>query len=311
MNRVLTWRLLLLTSCVAGSSHAQITARIEQARLRSSAVGLRPEAPGETMAAAAERAVPTPGDLDLGVQLLLKPKVGLRPLRVFATAHGFHTDNVGLSKNGRQSDTYLFSEIGARYEGKLSETISIEATVRQGLFRYDEFRGFNFESLNAGAGLGYKLQALGDITLFGRYNYERLTNDDLANEFFVNHTLSVGGQKSWVWKGDSLLYLGYASIFGFAEPVTAERDEHGLFGGAQLRLTERLEGDLYYRLALFDFRGGQRALNQTIVASLTYRFTQWCELNASLSFVVNRSDRSQFDYEALTTGGGIGLKLQF
>lgn len=313
MKCMLIWRALLLTSCLAAfPSHAQTPARIEQARQQASTVGVRPEAPTETtVSALAERAVETPGDLDLGLQLLLKPKERIRPLRLFASVAEFYANNVGLTKRDPQSDTYLFSEIGARYEGKLSDVINFEATARQGLFRYQEFRGLDFESLNAGAGLGCTVRKLWDITLFSRYNYERLTNADLGNELFVNHTLSIGAQKSWVCKGSNLLYVGYASIFGFSDPVVAERDEHSVFGGAQLRLTQRIEGDLYYRLALFDFRGGQRALNQTIVASLTYRINAWCELNASLSHALNRSNRSRFDYDALTTGGGISLRLQF
>lgn len=309
--RLAFWALLLAVSLVALPSRAQTPARIEQARLRASTVDLLPETPAETIAAFAERAVETPGDLDLGLQLIIKPKERVRPLRLFGSVNGYYTNNVALSKNNPQSDMYLFSEIGARYERKLSDAISLEATVRQGLFRYDEFRGLDFESLNAGAGVGYTLRKLWDVTLFTRYNYQRLTNDDFANAFFVNQTLSVGAQKSWVVKGSILLYTGYASIFGFSEPVAAERDEHSLFGGGHLLLTPHLEGDFYYRLALFDFRGGQRDLNQTIVTSLTYRFNEWCELNASLSFVLNRSNRSRFDYNALTSGCGVGLRLQF
>jgi hypothetical protein len=149
------------------------------------------------------------------------------------------------------------------------------------------------------------------VTVFTRYNCERLTNEDFGNEFFLNQTLSFGAQKSWIYQQKHWFYAGYASIFGFSDPVAAQRDEHSLFGGAHVRLTERLDGDLYGRFALFDFQSGQRDTNLMIVPSLTYHINPHCELNAAFSFVVNRSNTSQFDYDALTIGGGINFKLRF
>lgn len=251
--------------------------------------------------------------MDLGVQLILKPKERLRYWRLFGETSGFHTNNVGLAKHDTHDDAYLFSEIGVRYERKLFGALSAEATVRQGLFRYDEFRQQDFENLNAGAGLGYELKKLWGSTLFTRYNFERLTNDELGNELFRNHTISVGLQKSFTWKGSNSIYVGYVSIFGFAEPSASERDEHALFAGAQMKLTQRLAADLYYRLALFDYHhlDGRHDLNQTLVGSLTYYFTQWLSLNASVSYAMDRSNQSRFDYNAITTGGGLALKFQF
>ncbi|MEO7098978.1 MAG: hypothetical protein ABI162_06420 [Luteolibacter sp.] len=297
------------------SAHAQSPGLIEQARQRSAMFDFGPEAQPPTEAEAAENieggALETPGDFDLGIQLIMKPKERAHPLRFFATVDEFYTDNVGLVKEDHESDSYLFSEIGVRYENKLTDAINLEATVRQAIFRYDKFGGLDFESMNAGVGLAYKVPELADITVFSRYNYERLTNDDFGNGFFMNQTLSFGAQKSWVYRQTSSFYAGYSSMFGFSKPVISERDEHSLFGGGHWNLAPQLEGDVYYRIALFDFQSGQRDLNQSITPSLTYHLSPRCELNASFSFVLNRSNRSRFDYDAITTGGGVSLKLQF
>jgi hypothetical protein len=295
---------------------AQTPGQIEQARQRSAIQDFQQQVPLETGDPSdelqdSEEALETPGDLDLGIQLIMKPKDRERPLRLFATLTEFYTNNVGLAENHPESDTYLFAEIGGRYETKLSEKVGFEATVRQAIFRYGKFSGSDFESLNAGFGIGYKVPELADVTVFSRYNCERLTNEDFGNEFFLNQTLSFGAQKSWVYKETNLFYIGYASIFGFSDPKAAERDEHGLFGGAHVRLTERFHADLYCRCAYFDFQSGQNDLNVMIVPSLTYQITPQCELNASFSFVTNHSNHSRFDYNAVTTGGGINLKFQF
>lgn len=303
----------LLAFVLALPCHAQSAALIDQARTRSAL--LRPELQDdedddETIDSDGS-VVNTPGDLDLGVQQIMTPKERDHLLRLFATAQAYYTDNVRLTNNNPESDAYLFTEVGARYEGKLTDDLNIEATVRQAFFRYDDFTRFNFESLNAGAGIAYKLPQHPDLMLFSRYNCERLTTDDLDDQFFLNQTVSVGLQKSWVTQGSSLYYFGYASSFGFADQSAAERDEHGLYGGAHWQLTECLEADLYCRVAYFDYDTSQHDMNYMIVPSLTYRFSPWCELNASLNYVLSRSNRNRFDYDAFTGGGGLGLKVQF
>ena len=318
---------IVFATCLAAvSAHAQSPDLIEQSRLRSSLSDFRPEAPvgisdalsggtdeslGESADEQEEGALETPGDFDLGVQLIMKPKERNRPLRLFATIDDFFTSNVALAKHDPQSDNYLFAEIGARYETKLSEALGFEATVRQAIFRYNKYRSFDFESLNVGAGVGYKVPELADVTLFARYNCERLTRDDFGDEFFLNQTLSVGAQKSWIYKETHAFFVGYSSLFGFSDPAASERDEHSLFGGAHLPLIGKLDGDLYCRLAYFDFHNGQHDMNQLIAPSLTYHLSPSCDLGVSFSFVLNRSNRSRFDYENLTTGGGLTLTGRF
>jgi hypothetical protein len=309
--------LLALAGGLAMPCQGQSAALIDQARLRSALLNVQTDELGEDANGDGVpddiegEAVATPGDSDLGVQLIMKERERAHLLRLFATAQAYYTDNVRLTNFNPQSDAYFFSEVGARYEGKLTSDLSLEATVRQAFFRYDDFSNLDFDSLNAGAGLSYKLPDHPDLMFFSRYNLERLTTDNLDDQFFLNHTLSLGLQKSWAAQGSGLYYLGYASSFGFAHPSPAERDEHGIYGGAHWQLTECLTADLYSKLAYFDYDSGQHDWNYMIVPSLTYRFNEWCEVNASLSFVLNRSNRDLFDYDAFSGGGGLGLKVQF
>jgi hypothetical protein len=256
-------------------------------------------------------AIETPGDMDLGLQLIMKPRTRHRPFRVFGTLDTFYTDNVGLSNSNRQADTYLFTEVGGRYEERINEALGVEVTVRQAIFRYDDLTGFDFESMNAGAGLGYTLSRLADITLFTRYNCERLTNNDFGDEMLLNHTLTFGAQKNWIYQETNSFYAGSAAIFGFGHPSDAERDEYCLFGGAHWQLTPCVDADLYGRLSFFDFDSGQHDFNSMIVPTLTWHIHEQCDLTFSLSLVYNDSNRSRFDYHAVTTGGGINLILRF
>ena len=288
-------------------------ARVEQARFRANDVRLRPieEADRRQSEASRELIPTTPGNTDIGLQLILKRNEALRPFRLFADAAGYYTNTVGLASHAKQGDAYVLASFGASYERKLTPALSLEITVRESLFRYDAFNQLNFESLNAGAGLSYEIQKLWGIALFGRYNFERLTNHDLSEEFFHNHTLTAGLQKTFAFGSGHFLYAGYSSVFGFADPVPAERDEHGLFAGLHVDLGHKFTGDLYYRAALFDYAGNRNDFNQTVNASLAWNLTKWASVNASASFTVDRSNHSSFNYDVLNTGGGISLRIRF
>ena len=307
-------KVLLLAFLLPGTCGFAQTpdARVEQARMRTSPITLHPGTPDQYGEAPRNLALETPGDPDLGRQIILQPRGHATPFSFFASAADYYTDNATLSKSNRQGDGYFFSEVGARYERTLAESLSIEATVRQGFFRYHGLSSQDFNSLNAGTGLYYDWKELGGITVFARYNFERLSDESLGRELLHNHTLSVGAQKTFACQGGNLIYVGYASIFGFAEQPAAERNEHSLYAGAQVHLTPALDADLYARLAFFDYRQGtRRDLNGTVVTALTYHFSRQFAVNASFSFVFDRSNRSRFDYNAATTGGGLSFRYEF
>jgi hypothetical protein len=52
-------------------------------------------------------------------------------------------------------------------------------------------------------------------------------------------------------------------------------------------------------------------MNGTAVASLTYHLNRRLSVNASFSFVFDRSNQSRFDYDAATSGGGITFRYLF
>ena len=306
--------IVFLAICVLGSrAWGQATdARVEQARMRVSPVGLNLGTQDETAAAQRDRVVATPGDSDLGKQIVLPLTESAHPWRLFASAADYYTDNATFTRTNRQADGYFFSEVGARYEGKLTESLGFETTIRQGFFRYHDLTAQDFNSLNAGSGLYYRLKELWNITVFGRYNFEWLTDSGAGRDLLTNHTLSVGAQKTFTFDGGNFIYVGYTSIFGFAEQSALQRNEHVLYGGAQAHLTRDLDADFYARLALFDYRqGNRRDVNGTVVAALTYHLNKRLSVNASYSFVFDRANQSRFDYDAGTVGGGLAFRYDF
>jgi len=256
--------------------------------------------------------VSTSGDLDLGVQVIMKRKEKEQDFRFFADAAEFYTDNVALAKNHQQGDSYFFGDVGFTYQHNLTDALAIEATVRQGFFRYDTFKSLNLDDFNGGTGLTYDWKKLWDLTFFTRYNYERFSNDDIGNSFFQNDTLTFGAQKTWMSSQRDYLYAGYSSIVGWSSPKASQRDEHGLYFGTHYNFSHEFSADFYYRIALFDYAvGGRTDLNQTMVASFAYIINDYAKITASASFAVDNSNQSVFDYNLFTGGGGVALQIKF
>ena len=255
--------------------------------------------------------VSTSGDLDLGIQMIMKRQEAEPNYRFFADIAGFYTSNVALTPVNALGDSYLFADLGFTYQRRLTDELSWEATISQGFFSYSQLTQFNFQDFNIGSGLTYQLKKLWDISVFGRYNFERFTQGDIGTDFFRNNTITVGAQKSFTFTGNHYVYFGYSSIFGWADPYYAERDEHGLFAGAHYNITQQFYGELYYRIAAFDYAVGRTDLNQMVVATVAYVFNQNVKLSASYSFVSDRSNHSVYSYDAGTTGGGLALQVRF
>jgi hypothetical protein len=305
--------LFLACSLLGPQSWAQDPAvQAEQTRLRVRSVGSNLESLSQSADDKSNRAQATPGDSDLGSQFIIPLGDPILPWRVFASASEYYTSNATLARNNKQADGYFFGEVGLRHEVKLSEDLTFEALFREGIFRYHSLTAQNFNSLNAGAGVFYNLTNLWDITLFGRYNFEWDTNSRSSRDLLTEHTLTIGAQKTFALQGNNFLYVGYSSIFGWAQQFAAQRNEHSLFLGGQAHLTKSLDADLYTRIALYDYRqGGRKDFNTTATAALTYHFNKQFSANASFTYVVNRSNRSVSNYDAATTGGGINFKYQF
>ena len=186
----------------------------------------------------------TPGDSDLGAQFIIPQGEPIRPWQLFGSAAEFFTTNATLSRANKQGDGYFFGDFGARYESKLWDSVGFEAVVRESLFRYHSLTALNFNSLNASAAVFHNLDSLWDITLFGRYNFEWDTDSRAGRDLYTAHTLTIGAQKNFAWQGGNFIYVGYSSIFAWAQQFAAQRNEHSLYLGAQTHLTRSLDADL-------------------------------------------------------------------
>lgn len=263
----------------------------------------------------------SPGDPDLGEQVILKRQQRATPWTFTAETSLNVTSNIGLTDRDTQSDTFFLGQIALSYQRKLRENLLIEATVSQGFFRYNEFTAFDFDSLNAGLGFTYYVKGL---ALSARYNYNRLTDGAQHIEFFRQHSVTLGIQKTISLNSAVFTYFGGTARINWNEPLNTQRDEFALYLGGRAALTRSFTVDAFYRVALFNYNfpfqtgpvgSGQTKdrldVNQTLSLSLRYQPKPWISASVSASFGLNSSNTSPFDYKVANGGLTLGLLFRF
>lgn len=304
---------VMLLAVASVSRGQRVEAQIDQARqfrMPAASGDLRATVGGTDFPAASEL---LEQDDSFGAQQFLKRQEKPRLFNVFGEVAGYHTNNVALTRRATEPDRFLVASFGINYRQPLTRELAVDATIRGALFRYDEFNVLDFNSIDAGAGLTWAPEHLAGVALFGRYNFTDLIGDETGDEFFQNHTIALGAQKTFILSRAHAFFLGASAQFGFADPSVSQRDEYSAYVGYHLQATRHLEADLFYRYGYFVYReeGERRDHNQTLSLSLRYNLTRWMSISASSFLGWNRSNAEVFDYHVWNVGGLFGVSLRF
>jgi hypothetical protein len=258
-------------------------------------------------------AAPSPGDPDLGEQLLLTRNERYRSLSLFGSVDEFFTTNAFLTRNNVRSDWFTAMQAGALWLPHISGNLYGQATVRQQLFRYARFSELSFNSTELGAGLIYVFRQLGDLSLSGGYVYNLLTNASSTQEIFHEQVLRFSLQKPFVLSRAHYLYTGLtADVVLAGQPEYALRHRFYGFAGYQVALTRMLSANVFYQIGYLPFLENQRSdWNQIISGSLVLSPTNWFSVSTSLNAAFNASNDSFFEYNVLNVGVGVNALFRF
>jgi hypothetical protein len=138
--------------------------------------------------------VAAPSDADLGEQQILKRVEEYQPFTISAGAPFYWTSNVALTRSGEQSDFVVAPAAAAFYEPRITSTLYGLIDVREQLFYYDRFDGFDFGSFDFEVGLRYFVPQWHNLLLRVEYDYNRLTEKNSFAAFFQNHAFIVNAE---------------------------------------------------------------------------------------------------------------------
>lgn len=289
-----------------GTSHGQDT-RADTASRTAAALERTQAATGAVDSRLAQ------AEADLGIQ----EGIPAPPRRLGAYLVGNaglnYTSNPSLSKNGGRGDLYFAGGGGAGLRPNLSGGFYLDGHVSDQVFQYAQFSSLNFNYFNAGGGLDYVFENLGQLTASVRYEYQRYLDGNTLDEFYVNNALTTALFKQFRINDAMTIQTGWLGSFSLtATPSSARRHENDFWLGWRWRLLTPLELQTFYILSLFYYPQGSRLdVTNNVGVALTLSLTRWASLTASTGFGANNSTDSFFDYTVVNVGGTLTLDVRF
>ncbi len=251
-------------------------------------------------------------DADLGEQWVLKNSARPRLFSFFTDLSGFYTSNVALSHGREFGDSFLVATVGGSYSRPLAGPLTLNLNLSETFFRYNRFSEFDFDSFNAAVGLSMPWPRLWDSNLSLQYSFNTLTQDFTFDQIFSGHTLALAATKAVRLSTADNLSFGVAGAFNLAEPSSLQRADASSFVGYDLALSRSVTVFANYRVSLFVYpESGRRDFNQALSGGLRFQLHRWFSLSATVSGVLNDSNRTSFDYHAGNFGGGLNATLRF
>lgn len=250
-------------------------------------------------------------DDSFGTQVILKKRERPETLLLTGDVSVFYTDNAALAPVNKIDDVFAVTNAGASWTPRINPRLEAQLNAHTSIFRYNSTSALDFENLGLGAALFWSPEHFADIAFFARYDFIELL-DRHSDEILRDHEFTVGGQKI-VAVGKSQSFSLGASVMGdIAEPSSAQRQQGAIFAGYHWQITRAFEAELYYRFAAYFYDHAERTdCNHVVSGSLRYRLSLNADLNSFVSFSSNRSDKTGFDYNAVTAGGGIAVTFRF
>jgi len=258
-------------------------------------------------------AVASPNEKDIGEQQILKRVEEYKPFTVSVYSPFFWTSNAALVSRGEEDDFVVAPGVSLIYQPRITKTFYAELGVVQQFFLYDRFSELNFSSFDAIAGIVYYLPQFHNLSLRARYDYNRLTDTDHFDEFFVNHSIILNADLPFRIGRAQQLSLGVGLDLSFyANPEPPRRNNYSFYVGYDVALSRSFSIDAAASVVVRDYYVGDRTdVNEILALSANYRIRDWLILSALSSFAWNQSNHSVFDYSVANIGGGVALTLKF
>jgi len=302
---------LILVFLATASAPGQGTAQDRAALLGNQANPLFPQAVSPS-GEAQGYAVATPSDQDVGQQQILKRTEEYQPLTILIGSPVYYTSNVALVRKGAQDDLIIAPVVNVIYQPQISKTLYGEFALQQQLFFYNRLTEFNFASFDAIVGLVYYMPRFHNIMLRARYDYNRLTDIDHFDEFFVDHSFFLNAELPFQLDRAQLLSIGVdADLSFYGHPGEPRRNDYEGYAAYTVNLSRSFSINAVGRLAVRDYyQGGRTDISEIIALSANYRVRDWLTASVISTFAWNQSNRDVFDYSVANVGAGVAFTVK-
>ncbi len=259
-------------------------------------------------------APPSPGDNDIGQQLILKSNDRVYPWRISVDNSAFWTDNVANLNNIRLDDWFWVGGATVNYQPRLLPRLFLDVNIAQHWYEYDKYSLLNFQSGEASAGVIALMPELFNTIWYVNYYYQRITQGLDDKPTYSTNNIRVGTQRTFLIDRLNSLNLGLQGSFSMnASPTELRRNEYTVMSGYNLKIMRELIFSVNYRLTCYDYYDfdGRRDWYNNLGTTLTWSPRDWCDISASYNYTKNNSNKPDFEYHSQLAGPSLTLKAKF
>jgi len=255
----------------------------------------------------------SPGDSDLGQQLILKRNEKVQPFRFSIDSSEFWTDNAANARAGKKEDWFYSGGVSFSYQPRIGKRFFFDSSLGEHWYRYSKLSELDFESGEASAGLIVIMPELANSILYANYYYNRITQGLGDSPIYTTQSIRVGAQKVFLIDRLQSANVGIQSSFSLeTDPVALRRHEYSFNTGYNYKIMRDLIFSITYRASYYDyFKADRQDWYHSFGAALSYQPREWFEIAASYNYTLNRSNRSEFDYDSQLAGPSITAKIRF
>lgn len=256
----------------------------------------------------------SPGDEDIGQQLILKRNEKSFPFAAWLDSSVYWTDNAANVHEGKTDDWFYVGGVNLAWQQRLKGRFYGDVYAGQHWYRYDQVSDLDYESGEASVGALMVLPELGNSIFHVHYYYQRITQGIGDDAIYQTHNIRVGLQKTFLINRVNSLNASLMSSFALdTDPEVLQRHEHSLQLGYNYKVMHDWTFSLSYRLAFYDYFNleGRQDWYHNFGAALTWRPCENFEATLGYYYTLNQSNYEVFSYESQLAGPAVAVKYKF
>ncbi|MGJ8644685.1 MAG: hypothetical protein ACSHX9_14850 [Luteolibacter sp.] len=258
----------------------------------------------------------SPGDTDLGEQLVLMPAQEYLPFSLELTENVRWTSNAGLSDldvRTELEDIYSITDLYFSYLPQIGDNSYFEINMGYAIYRYMDYSSLNFDRVETSLGMIHNFRELNDLIAWTRLKHYRILSSSGHEDLFTDYNLELGLYYPIPLNSRHKAFGSFSSKFSLdADPGSVRRHEHSLSGGYTFTPADRFEISAYFGLNVYDYlENGRSDLLYNTGLALTSHLTDKIDAVISANYSWNDSNTAGFDYEVADIGAKLGLTMKF
>ena len=267
-------------------------------------------------AASNDYAPASPGDSDLGEQLVLMPTQEYLPFSLDVTETVRWTSNAGLSDldvRTELEDIYSATDLRFSYLPQIGDNSYFEFSTGYAIYRYMDHSSLNFDRFETSVGLIHNFRDLNNLIGWTRLKHLRILTSSSHDVLFTDNSLELGLYYPIPLSSRHKAFGSYSSKFSLdSDPSSVRRHEHWISGGYTYTPSDRFEILAYGGLHVYDYvENGRTDLLYDLGLALSTHLTDRIDAVISANYSWNNSNTTGFDYEVAEIGVNLGLTMQF